>query len=81
MLQWRVILVDKNNRLFSGLLKYRFDDVLETYGKGNLRTYRNFILLFEFIEGIVEIGVEFFGGSSSATHVESNYGIAGPVFL
>ena len=81
MLQWRIILIDEDNCLFSGLLKHRFDDVLETYGKGNLRTYRNFILLFEFIEGIVEIGVEFFGGSSSATHVESNYGIAGPVFL
>ena len=81
MLQWRIILINEDNRLFSGLLKHRFDDVLETYGKGNLRAHRYFILLFKFIEGIIEIGVELFGGSSSATHVESNDGIAGPFFL
>lgn len=81
MLQWRIILVDKNNRLFSGLLEYCFDDVLETDSKGNLRAHRYFILLFEFIEGVVEIGVEFFGCCTSATHVESNDGIAGPFFL
>lgn len=62
MLQWRIILIDEDNHLFPGLLKHRFDDVLETYGKGSLRAYRNFILLFKFIEGVIEIGVEFFGG-------------------
>ncbi len=81
MLQWRIILIDEDNRLFSGLLKHRFDDVLEADGKGSLRAYGYFILLFVFIEGIVEIGVEFFWCSTSATHVESNDGIAGPFFL
>lgn len=81
MLQWRIILIDEDNRLFSGLLKHRFDDVLEADGKGSLRAHGYFILLFVFIESIIEIGVEFFGGSSSATHVESNDGIAGPFFL
>ena len=32
MLQWRIILIEEDNRLFSCLLKHRFDDVLETYG-------------------------------------------------
>lgn len=81
MLQWRIILIDEDNRLFPGFLKHCFDDVLEADGKGCLWAHGYLILLFEFIEGVVEIGVEFFGGSSSATHVESNYGIAGPVFL
>lgn len=81
MLQWRIILIDEDNRLFSGLLKHRFDDVLEAYGKGCLRADHYFILLFKFIEGVIEIGIEFFWCSTSATHVESNDGIAGPVFL
>ena len=81
MLQWRIILIDEDNRLFSCLLKHRFYDVLEADGKGSLRADRYFILLFVFIESIIEIGVEFFWCSSSATHVESNNGIAGPFFL
>ena len=50
VLQWRIILIDEDNRLFSGILKHRFDDVLEADGKGSLRAYGYFILLFVFIE-------------------------------
>lgn len=80
MLQWRIILIDEDNHLFSGLLEYCFDDVLEAYGKGCLWAHGYLILLFKFIEGVIEIGVEFFWCSTSATHVESNDGIAGPFF-
>lgn len=81
MLQWRIILIDEDNHLFSGLLEYCFDDVLEAYGKGCLWAHGYLILLFKFIEGVIEIGVEFFWCSTSATHVESNDGIAGPFFF
>ena len=61
MLQWGIILIDEDNRLFSGLLKHRFDDVLEADGKGSLRTYLNFILLFELDKDDPKVWVEFFG--------------------